>query len=129
MENVMKKYKFSIDLYKCDISILIGSLDEWNEKLEEWGFPKDNCFTRGVAVLAIDFVKDVPTKNFCIWMPEVPNGIVGVGELVHEITHMAMIIAEDRGIVIDCDNSEPITYMVQHMTEKILKLLKIKVGD
>ena len=41
-----------------------------------------------------------------------------LGTLVHECVHCAMFILGNRGVEIDADNHEALTYLTQHLFEK-----------
>jgi hypothetical protein len=52
-----------------------------------------------------------------------PRGFLTHGAIAHEAVHIAHFILNARGVVSDFENDEPITYLVEWITERVYEAL------
>lgn len=130
----MKKSLFkilSLQIYPFDVAISINQTDEEFKKemqkfkinIEDVIFDLDqnkNC--RGRTLMLIPSLKIVLRLNF--W-PDTPTKIA---LLVHEVWHVTDYILREIGIKLSDDSDEAYAYLIQYITEQILKYIE-QVND
>ena len=106
--------KIYIELYKAPIYCLIGSSEQVAEKkFSKYGFQAN---WNGSVGKSMSFTSEYGNTIYGIWIKDKKD----IGAIVHEICHTAIYILNDRGVKLDPNNDEPITYLVEHITNKIL---------
>ena len=122
----MKKYKnksiwFYDEVYKENILFLFGDFDDSIKYAKE---QSDIILTTESRILCAGRTWDVKNYGIVIWCAKEPVCPKYKAVLAHEILHGALYTMENKGVIINADNSEPITYYVEFLTRKVYELLR-----
>ncbi len=111
-----KHVKFRVPIYGADVWVVI---DE--EEAARLAGTKCGVFVNDFTCCGSTFYG---RDNNVVWLP----ADCGIRTLAHEAMHVVLNICHRRGIVVDTDNQEPVTYLTGHIVSEIL-CAHIKLKD
>jgi hypothetical protein len=119
-KNIKKDYihieESDIPIYKGKLVIILtDSKKKLNKILPD--FKDDEIY--GHAWLA-------PYKNragYIIILNPTNSYSITHGVVSHEALHIVSFISKDRGIIMDPDNDEPLTYLIEYITDEVYRVL------
>lgn len=103
--------KIKVEIYNSDLTVLI----ENNAKIAHKWIEKNNGEIPPKYAVGACYTP----KNGCpfIWIKSLKN----IPHLCHEITHACYGILENRGVTVDAENHEALTYLQTFLLKRVLK--------
>lgn len=116
----MKHVKFRVPIYSSDVWVVI---DE--KEASRLAAVKCGVFTEDFSMSGAVFYGN---DNNVVWLP----GDCRMRTMAHEAMHVVLNICHRRGIIVDTNNQEPVTYLTGHIVSEVLRAhnkLKEKAND
>ncbi len=114
----MKLYKIFDKVYRVEIRLMLGSLDELKQYVVKFGQNPDEIKESNGYTFFFG------CGGILIWLPEFsPMNPKSHATLTHEITHAANIVFQERDIHYWNDCIETLTYYVEFLTKGFLEQL------
>lgn len=124
MKNYKNKSIWLYDaIYKQNILFLFGDFEDSVKYAKE---QSRIILKTKSKVLFSGRTWEVDSYGIVIWCEKEPTKHGWEAVLAHEILHAALYTMNNKGIEINANNSEPITYYVEFLTRKVYELLRKK---
>lgn len=114
----MKQWHFFDKVYRRWVVLFIGSLDEFRDEMKSIGY-KDMDFiieAKGMTIELNPESNDLKNDATVIWL----NGYETT-TLIHEITHLVMMLFDQVGVPISRDNTEAFAFYSEYWFSQIQK--------
>lgn len=116
----MKHVKFRAPIYNADVWVVIDEREASRLSAVKCGvYPDDDDFDMNGAVF-------YGNDNNVVWLP----ADCSMRTMAHEAMHVVLNICHRRGIIVDTNNQEPVTYLTGHLVSEILRAhIKLKEAN
>ncbi|EBN3433179.1 hypothetical protein A7G67_22850 [Salmonella enterica subsp. enterica serovar Newport] len=105
----MKHVKFRVPIYGADVWVVIDEEEASRLAAVKCGVFNEDFNMNG----AVSYGND---KNV-VWL----SADCTVRTMAHEAMHVVLNICHSRGIIVDTNNQEPVTYLTGHIVSEILR--------
>jgi hypothetical protein len=118
----MRVKTINLPIYDLDIVVIINDWVEANKRLK-LGIEDDDLMN--AQAWSIENFVDTRGELYLLYR----DGFLDNGTLIHEIVHCVLEICDNRGIVVDFQNQEPVTYLAGYIGEQVFAVVeKYKQG-
>ena len=117
----LTKKIINIPIYEGKLIFVLSNSRELLRKKLNLHIPEDD----GLYAWAFDGYYKTENAHFIVLNPDFPYKQITHGVIAHECLHVANYIANYKGIKLDPNNDEPMTYLIGWITDQIYKFLKI----
>jgi hypothetical protein len=111
----MKHLMIEVPIYKTGVEFYFGKMEDMDKICTKRSLTKASRTAEGTTWL----------REGCrplIWIGHTKVNMKSIPITIHEIIHASMHILDFVGIKVSDDNDEPLTYLAQHLLEKVMKI-------
>lgn len=116
----MKQWHFFDKVYRVWVVLLIGEPDDFYQFMEDSGYKDMEVLkqgsTSGWCIHLNSDNNDMGNYCFIIWMRKFETAC-----FVHELTHLTMMVFDDKGVPIRNENTEAFAYYTEFWFNEITR--------
>lgn len=105
----MKHVKFRVPIYRANVWVVIDEQEASRLAAVKCGVSNEDFNCCGMVMYGND--------NNVVWLPSDCT----MRTMAHEAMHVVLNICHRRGIIVDTNNQEPVTYLTGHIVSEILR--------